>query len=183
MTFFLVDKNLSIGEPPNHQVSIVTFNSQPDEIKEIFLRTIPQLHEEIGWSAYNERVITQLRELPNEFILAIFKNQVIGYAQIRPRIRYLAYLAVKPEYQKQKIGTALMNASLETLIHHGCQAMILDFDSSNPSLVRFYTGFSDNYQLEHSRVAIGHYSDGAPCERMTIDLSSLFREFGTKKSA
>jgi GNAT superfamily N-acetyltransferase len=79
------------------------------------------LRESVGWGTYEPAVIQTA--LPNSLycVGAVLNGQVIGMARVvgdGGLVYYIQDVIVLPEYQRQGIGTLLMNAVLTYLRNH-----------------------------------------------------------------
>ena len=93
------------------------------------------LYDAVGWGAY-DREITQ-KALDNTFFsISVYKDdEIIGYGRLVGDsicFLYVQDIMVKPEHQRNKIGTLIMNTLLEK---------IGEIKKENPDL-RVYVGAS-----------------------------------------
>jgi len=80
-----------------------------------------QLRQLVGWGVYEHDVI--LQALPNSLycVCAVFNGEIIGMARIIGDggiAFYIQDVIIKPDYQRQGIGTQLMNKVMEYIRIH-----------------------------------------------------------------
>jgi ribosomal protein S18 acetylase RimI-like enzyme len=80
-----------------------------------------QLRQSVGWGSYERDVI--LQALPNSLycVCAALNGEIIGMARIigdSGIAYYIQDVIVKPDYQRQGIGTQLMNKIMEFIRAH-----------------------------------------------------------------
>jgi ribosomal protein S18 acetylase RimI-like enzyme len=87
-----------------------------------------QLRQLVGWGIYERAVIEQA--LPNSLycVCAVFNGEIIGMARIigdGGLAYYIQDVIIKPEYQRQRIGTALMNKIMEYIRLHASENTVI----------------------------------------------------------
>ena len=97
------------------------------------------LYDAVGWGAYDEKIAQ--KALDNTFYsVSVYNdNKIVGYGRMIGDaicFLYIQDIMVKPEYQGNKIGTAIMNKLLEKII---------EIKKENQDL-RVYLGASKNIE-------------------------------------
>jgi ribosomal protein S18 acetylase RimI-like enzyme len=88
------------------------------------------------------------------FLVAVVDDRIVGSAMAGydGHRGWVYYLAVKPEYRRQGIGRALMQAVEQGLVRAGCPKLNLQVRATNQQVVAFYRQLG--YQVEE-RVSMG----------------------------
>jgi ribosomal protein S18 acetylase RimI-like enzyme len=121
--------------------------------------TVAKLWREVfpGAPAWNvpaadiERKLTVQREL---FLVATVGSEVVGTAMggYDGHRGWVYYVAVRPSYRRQGIGTALMERVEAELARLGCPKVNLQVRASNEGVVSFYRKLG--YEIEE-RISMG----------------------------
>ena len=111
---------------------MIVFKENNKNIEEFNL-----LYDSVGWGAYNKNI--SQKALANTFysISAYENNKIVGYGRLigdNICFLYIHDVMVAPEYQRQKIGSMIMEKLLEK---------ISEIKKENPDL-RVYLGASKN---------------------------------------
>ncbi len=98
-----------------------------------------------------ERKLSVQRDL---FLVATDGSELIGTAMagFDGHRGWVYYVAVRPEYRREGIGSALMNRVEEDLARLGCSKINLQVRASNTEVVTFYQRLG--YEIEE-RVSMG----------------------------
>lgn len=88
------------------------------------------------------------------FLVAVVEDRIVGSAMAGydGHRGWIYYLAVKPEYRRLGIGTALMQAVERALARADCPKLNLQVRATNQQVVAFYRRLG--YQVEE-RVSMG----------------------------
>lgn len=102
------------------------------------------LYDSVGWGAYDKTI--SKRALDNTFysVSVYDDDNIVGYGRLIGDticFMYIQDIMVKPEFQKKKIGTLIMNKLLEK---------INELKKENPN-IRVYLGASKNKEEFYER--------------------------------
>ncbi len=97
---------------------------------------------------------TKSKLQPDLFLVALTGNLLVGTAMagFDGHRGWIYYLAVAPDYQRQGIGTAIMQKVEESLTQLGCPKLNLQIRADNVEVQAFYE--SQGYETEQ-RISMG----------------------------
>lgn len=110
---------------------------------------------------------TKSKLQPDLFLVALAGKQLIGTAMagFDGHRGWVYYLAVAPDYQRQGIGTAIMQMVEESLAQMGCPKLNLQIRADNAEVQAFYESLG--YDVEQ-RISMGkELSQGIGQSRIT----------------
>ena len=97
---------------------------------------------------------TKSKIQPDLFLVALAGNQLVGTAMAGydGHRGWIYYLAVAPDYQRQGIGTDIMEKVEESLAQMGCPKLNLQIRADNNEVQAFYESLG--YEVEQ-RISMG----------------------------
>ena len=97
---------------------------------------------------------TKSKIQPDLFLVALAGNQLVGTAMAGydGHRGWIYYLAVAPDYQRQGIGTDIMEKVEESLAQMGCPKLNLQIRADNAEVQAFYESLG--YEVEQ-RISMG----------------------------
>ena len=110
---------------------------------------------------------TKSKLQPDLFLVALTGNLLVGTAMagFDGHRGWVYYLAVAPDYQRQGIGTAIMQKVEESLAQMGCPKLNLQIRADNAEVQAFYESLG--YDVEQ-RISMGkELSQGIEQSRIT----------------
>jgi len=133
-------------------VEILTYSDEyRDSLVKLWQQTFPNspLRNKL-----NAIINSKLAIQPELFFIAVQDNEVIGTAMsgYDGHRGWVYFVAVKLEYRRKGIGTALMKRAEESLIKLDCPKINLQIRMDNMDVVKFYE--SIGYKTEE-RVSMG----------------------------
>ena len=99
-----------------------------------------QLRQSVGWEIYEHDVIE--KALPNSLycVCAFVNAEIVGMARLigdGGLVYYIQDMIIKPDYQRKRIGTKLMNKIMEYIRTHASHNSIIGLMSAKGK-ERFY---------------------------------------------
>ena len=107
-----------------------------------FLNQLGILEKDLfGIDAYPVEELAGLIQNSDFFVIALHKEQVIGYicGVIEYRVGHLKSLGVKKEYRKKGVGSYLLDMFEQFLVRKGIKKVYLEVSTKNIKATQFYT--------------------------------------------
>jgi len=118
------------------------------------------------------------KRFPETFLVAEEKGDVVGYVMCRietglpgfgigrRKKGHVISIAVLPEYQRQGVGYALMQETMQSMVLYNAKECVLEVRASNTSAVKLYR----KIEFEIKRTLRRYYSDGEDAYMMARKL-------------
>jgi ribosomal-protein-alanine N-acetyltransferase len=143
-------------------------------IRQVKPKDLPQVcgveRESFGADAYPPSYLIALSRLCREtFLVADVQGKVVGYAAVvveRDNVGHLVSIAVRRDYRRRKIGSALMSKLVKLLDKMRVSKVLLEVRESNTSAINMYRklGFNVSGEVDH------YYPDGEKAIVMVREL-------------
>ena len=128
------------------------------EPKDMF--SVIKLASETLTETYNPAVFNYFYEtFPEGFIVAEKHYKIIGFLvglKIQPYVARIPMLAVSKDYQRQGIGTLLLNQFIEEMVSQNITQILLEVRTDNDKAINFYK--KHGFKLE--KVLDNFYQNG-----------------------
>ena len=171
----ITEKNISMNK--TRDIAYSSYSSEL-ELKEIMELMQEYLSE--PYSIYTYRYF--INNWPELCIKANCEGQLVGavvcqlermYTEdLKTGKGYIAMLAVRDEFRKQKIGSTLVAKAIQKMIELECEEVILEAEVTNKGALKLY----NNMGFVKDRYLHRYYLNAADAWRLKLYLKSAYRD-------
>lgn len=154
------------GKSQEENSKLQTTDLEITSARDELLKEIYEIERESFSAPYPPYVFASMvEETPETFLVAIFKQNTVGYvlASLRKDAGHILSMAVKEDFRRKGVGSKLMTGILEVLYRKGVRRVDLEVRMSNHIAQEFYRklGFQEKGLIKE------YYRDGEDAVKMS----------------